>query len=123
MKINQLLNSVGTLLKTFTHVHCSLGILFYQSWETLQKLLINLWLIKLENDYLIAGSTESVEVMKEVMNLLKPINASNLRVLPNFNGGDNNNWVLHGVPGASLDTQNDKYFFFHHTEGKNLALW
>ena len=60
--------------------------------------------------------------MKEVMNLLRPINASNLTVLPNFNGGDNNNWVLQGVPGASLDTQNDKYFYFHHTEGKNLAL-
>ena len=59
--------------------------------------------------------------MKEVMKLLQPINASRLRVLPNFDGGDNENWVSHGVPGGNLDTQNEKYFYFHHTEGMNVV--
>ena len=30
---------------------------------------------------------------------------------------DISDWINHGVPGASLETQKDTYFFFHHTEG------
>ena len=64
------------------------------------------------------GNKDAAEVMQEILNFLKPINASNLRVSPDFDGGDNQDWVEHGVPGANLDTHNEKYFYFHHTEGK-----
>lgn len=69
------------------------------------------------------GNKDAAEVMQEILNFLKPINASNLRVSPNFDGGDNQDWVEHGVPGANLDTHNEKYFYFHHTEGDTMTVY
>ncbi|XP_031552729.1 carboxypeptidase Q-like [Actinia tenebrosa] len=66
------------------------------------------------------GSADAVEVMKEVLKLLKPINASMLN--PTNVGGDITNWVKNGVPGGSLSNQNDKYFYFHHTDGDTMTV-
>jgi carboxypeptidase Q len=50
-------------------------------------------------------------------------------------GSDIEIWTSDGIPGASLDTENDKYFWYHHTPAdtleaedpsaldKNSALW
>ena len=52
------------------------------------------------------------------MNLLTSINSTRLQVIKGFDGGDNHKWEVDGVPGASLDTYNEKYFYFHHSKGK-----
>jgi len=54
------------------------------------------------------GSPEATEVMKEVMNLLKPINATKLNSADVE--GDIVEWVRGGVPGGSLSNENEKYF-------------
>lgn len=66
------------------------------------------------------GSADAVDVMKEVLNLLKPINASALN--PTDVGGDITSWVKNGVPGGSLSNQNEKYFYFHHSHGDTMTV-
>ena len=34
---------------------------------------------------------------------------------------DISDWIRHGVPGISLNNSNEKYFYFHHTEGDTLC--
>ena len=54
--------------------------------------------------------------MQSVMSLLKSVNATVLT--PGAEGTDINLWMRGGVPGASLINKNDKYFYFHHSDGK-----
>jgi carboxypeptidase Q len=73
-------------------------------------------------------------IINEIMQLLAPINATQTRQSPSV-GSDIEIWTSDGIPGASLDTQNDKYFWYHHTPAdtleaenpsaldKNSALW
>lgn len=66
------------------------------------------------------GSEKAVNIMREVMSLLQPINATNLRVI-NV-GGDITFWVRDGVPGGALDNANSKYFYFHHSDGDTMTV-
>lgn len=66
------------------------------------------------------GSEKAAVIMKEVMRLLDPIKASKL-TLTNV-GGDIVFWVKDGVPGASLDNANSKYFYFHHSNGDTMTV-
>lgn len=66
--------------------------------------------------------------------MLSPINATQMRQSPSV-GSDIEIWTGDGIPGASLDTENNKYFWYHHTPAdtmdaedtgaldKNTALW
>ena len=66
------------------------------------------------------GNADASKVMTEVLKLLAPINASILD-----GGGEGTDiapWMNAGVPGASLKNLNDKYFYFHHTNGKFFLL-
>jgi carboxypeptidase Q len=66
------------------------------------------------------GSPDANEIMQEVLNLLKPINAS---VLSHGEvGGDITSWVQNGVPGGSLANENGKYFYFHHSNGDTMTV-
>ncbi|XP_063909153.1 carboxypeptidase Q-like [Zophobas morio] len=80
-----------------------------------------------------AGTTGGC-IIQEVMKLLAPINATRTRQSPSV-GSDIEIWTSEGVPGGSLDTENDKYFWYHHSNAdtlevenpqsldKNTALW
>ncbi|XP_060604455.1 carboxypeptidase Q-like [Ruditapes philippinarum] len=66
------------------------------------------------------GSANANKVMTEVLKLLAPINASILD--GGGEGTDISPWMNAGVPGASLKNENDKYFYFHHTNGDTMTV-
>jgi len=70
-----------------------------------------------------SGGEKAGGVMKEVMSLLKPINASML-ITDDGRGyeTDTGPWEAVGVPGASLSSQNEKYFDFHHSWGDQMGV-
>ena len=51
---------------------------------------------------------------------MAPINATRL-VLSN-EGSDVTLFIKQGVPIGSLDTRNERYFWFHHTDGDTMAV-
>ncbi|XP_021072366.1 carboxypeptidase Q isoform X2 [Mus pahari] len=66
------------------------------------------------------GSDKARAIMKEVMNLLQPLNVT--KVFRNGEGTDINFWIQAGVPGASLRDDLYKYFFFHHSHGDTMTV-
>jgi carboxypeptidase Q len=70
-----------------------------------------------------SGGGEAGVVMEEVMSLLAPINAS-LLITDDGRGyeTDTGPWEAVGVPGASLSSENEKYFNFHHSEGDQMGV-
>ena len=55
------------------------------------------------------------------MKLLRPINAT---ILEKGGGGtDIGPWMVAGVPGASLKNENERYFYFHHSNGKSFMTF
>ncbi|XP_077665048.1 carboxypeptidase Q isoform X2 [Eretmochelys imbricata] len=66
------------------------------------------------------GSDKARAILKEIMQLLQPINVTNIYE----NGGetDTDYWVRNGVPGASLRDDISKYFWFHHTQGDTMTV-
>jgi len=61
------------------------------------------------------GSNAALSIMQQIALRLSPLNATS--IFPNEEGPDIGSWVLAGVPGASLATKNDRYFYFHHSRG------
>ena len=59
--------------------------------------------------------------MTDIMKLLQPINATVLE--KGGAGGDISPWIDVGVPGATLKNQNDRYFYFHHSNGKAKLMF
>jgi carboxypeptidase Q len=66
------------------------------------------------------GSAAAMSIMTTVGQLLTPINAS--IVTTGGEGTDIDPWMSAGVPGASLLNDNDKYFWFHHSEGDRMDV-
>ncbi|KAM8966579.1 carboxypeptidase Q [Pelodytes ibericus] len=66
------------------------------------------------------GKTEARVIMTEIMQLLKPLNITNL--YEDAEGTDINYWMQAGVPGASLLDEFDKYFWFHHSQGDTITV-
>jgi len=69
---------------------------------------------------LFSGNKDATEIMAEIVKLLKPLGADKLA--GGGEGTDIEPWIDHGVPGISLDNANEKYFWFHHSEGDMLTL-
>ena len=67
-----------------------------------------------------SGNKAATAVMTEVLKLLSPINASSL-VSP-ADSGDVAGFMAAGVPGGSLDNENGKYFYFHHTNADTMTV-
>ncbi|KAH9420840.1 hypothetical protein DERP_001271 [Dermatophagoides pteronyssinus] len=56
----------------------------------------------------------------EILQLMHPINATTLTI--STEGSDVQAFYENGVPISSLDTANDKYFYFHHTQGDTMTV-
>lgn len=68
-----------------------------------------------------SGSAAALSIMQQVANLAAPLNAT--LVLPNGAETDTGPWAAIGVPAASLATHNEKYFYFHHSEGDTMSVF
>ncbi|XP_055066645.2 carboxypeptidase Q [Misgurnus anguillicaudatus] len=66
------------------------------------------------------GSDKARAIMQEVMKLLAPINVTSLE--REGEGTDINMWMQAGVPGASLHTADQRYFWFHHSDGDTMSV-
>ncbi|OWF45518.1 carboxypeptidase Q-like [Mizuhopecten yessoensis] len=66
------------------------------------------------------GNEEATKIMKSVLDLLQPINATKLK--PGADGEDIDMWMSHGVPGSSLYLDTSKYFYYHHTNGDTMTV-
>lgn len=66
------------------------------------------------------GNAQATRIMREVLKLLSPINASKLE--DSAEGEDIEMWMDSGVPGASLLNDNSKYFWFHHSNGDTITV-
>ncbi|NP_001230620.1 carboxypeptidase Q precursor [Sus scrofa] len=66
------------------------------------------------------GSEKARAIMEEIMNLLRPINIT--QVFEAGEGTDINFWIQAGVPGASLLDDLYKYFSFHHSHGDTMTV-
>ena len=67
------------------------------------------------------GNDDATAIMKQVVDLLAPINATQL--LPDGAETDTEPWAEIGVPVACLATHNDRYFYFHHTHGDTMTVY
>ncbi|XP_042560657.1 carboxypeptidase Q-like [Clupea harengus] len=67
-----------------------------------------------------SGSKQAEAIMQEVVKLLAPINTTALE--EHGEGTDIELWMEAGVPGASLHTADEQYFWFHHTEGDTMTV-
>jgi len=68
-----------------------------------------------------AGNGEAQCIMREIMKLMEPIGATQLEVLDSV-GSDLQQWLDLGVPGVSLVNSNERYFWFHHTDGDTMSV-
>lgn len=59
-------------------------------------------------------------IVNEVLKSLKCINSS--RLILSEEGSDIDVLMKEGVPGSSLDTANERYFDFHHTNGDTMSV-
>ncbi|KAL1479066.1 hypothetical protein MTO96_052168 [Rhipicephalus appendiculatus] len=59
-------------------------------------------------------------VIAEVLSLFSDIDATELTI--GADAPDLRKWIKAGFPVASLTTHNEKYFYFHHTEGDTMTV-
>lgn len=64
------------------------------------------------------GSDAALQILRQVGALLKPINADSISV--GGGGADIAPLMRQGVPGAALDVDGERYFWYHHTNGDTL---
>ncbi|XP_053975914.1 carboxypeptidase Q-like [Hylaeus volcanicus] len=65
--------------------------------------------------------TEQVRcILERIMGLLAPMGQMKLR--NPCDGPDIESWVNAGIPGGSLWTQNEKYFYYHHTNADTMLV-
>ncbi|XP_038213393.1 carboxypeptidase Q-like [Zerene cesonia] len=69
----------------------------------------------------VAGTQEARCIIGEILKLFESINASTLVESGNA-GSDIQVLINTGVPGASLHNANEKYFWYHHTEGDTMNV-
>lgn len=68
-----------------------------------------------------SGHSERAKcVMAEVLSLFSQIDATELTI--GADAPDLRQWIKAGFPVASLTTHNEKYFYFHHTDGDTMTV-
>lgn len=69
----------------------------------------------------VAGSPKARCIVAEILKLFDSVNATTL-VESDSPGSDIAVLIKKGIPGASLHNANDRYFWFHHTEGDTMNV-
>ncbi|XP_059060164.1 carboxypeptidase Q-like [Achroia grisella] len=69
----------------------------------------------------VAGNQQARCIIAEILKLFKSINASTL-IEDDSPGSDIAVITNTGIPGASLHNANERYFWFHHTEGDTMNV-
>ncbi|CAG2119128.1 unnamed protein product, partial [Medioppia subpectinata] len=59
-------------------------------------------------------------IMSEILKMLAPLNSTNL--YPETKGPDIGELMQKGVPGSHIQTHNEHYFYFHHTNGDTMTV-
>lgn len=67
-----------------------------------------------------SGSAKAKAIMTQIGQLVKSLNASS--VTDNGSETDTGMWAGIGVPTATLANENDKYFYFHHSDGDTMSV-
>jgi carboxypeptidase Q len=70
--------------------------------------------------YVFAGSDAAAATIQQIASLLQPIHATGLQRSKESPEADIGPLVERGVPGIGLDVENDKYFWYHHSQGDTL---
>ena len=65
------------------------------------------------------GKPQAKAIVTEIMKYLRPYNAS--AIIDGADGTDIE-WWLPGVPGGSLENENQDYFFYHHSNGDTMTV-
>lgn len=68
------------------------------------------------------GSSEASCIMEEVLKLMTPFNTTILERSDEPVESDIGMFQKTGVPGAGLRNDNEKYFWFHHSQGDSMAV-
>ncbi|KAG7191051.1 hypothetical protein KM043_007097 [Ampulex compressa] len=66
------------------------------------------------------GTTKVQCILEKIMGLLSPMGEMKVRIP--HEGPDIADWIKAGVPGASLWTQNEKYFYYHHSNADTMLV-
>lgn len=69
-----------------------------------------------------AGTEKGACIVQHVLSLLKSINATEV-ILKDNTGGDTTPFVEKGIPGMMMNTDDNKYMWFHHTEGDTMTVY
>ncbi len=68
------------------------------------------------------GNEEAGCIVNEVLKLVKSINASEFNRYETYVPADIALMQAEGVPGLSLNNDNEKYFWYHHTEADTISM-
>jgi len=68
----------------------------------------------------LTASPAATAIVTQIGQLLRRINAT--AVTPGGDGTDIAPWMSAGVPGASLLNHNERYFWFHHSDGDTMSV-
>ncbi len=68
-----------------------------------------------------SGSEQASCIVQHVLKLLAPVNATLLRKMSDV-GSDISHFLQKGVPGFSFINQNERYFWFHHTQADTMTV-
>lgn len=74
----------------------------------------------ISNLYDISGSNATLEIIKSIVELLRPVNATTFHDAAD--GLDVSYWEKDGVPGGSLLNRNSDYFWYHHSDGDTISV-
>ncbi|CAH1134528.1 unnamed protein product [Ceutorhynchus assimilis] len=69
-----------------------------------------------------AAGTEGGCIIKEIVKLLAPINATRAVASARGVGSDISSWTESLIPGASLLNANERYIWFHHTQADRMEV-
>lgn len=68
-----------------------------------------------------SGSSQAGCILKEVLKLMQPLNATNF-ASPMDGGPDIEYFTGVGIPGAALLNANERYFWYHHSQGDRMTV-
>ncbi|XP_053690762.1 carboxypeptidase Q-like [Sabethes cyaneus] len=67
------------------------------------------------------GNEQAGCIFQEIVKLMAPFNITNFRATSDA-GPDISYWVGDGFPAAAFINENERYFWFHHTEGDSMLV-